>query len=160
MAVTIQAGDILLYKSNGSFIEDEISKITHSPYVHVAIAVGDGYIIEANGFIRTREIPVSEEPGYDVFRIPGLTDEQRKQIVEFAKSKLGTEYDYGEIVGLLIRFELWPTFPGFHEAGHYICSSLVDQALIAADVHRKNNAFIGNLSPGELLTYYDFKLVN
>lgn len=156
--MTIQAGDILFYKSDGSFIKDAISDITKSPYVHVAIAVGDGTLIESNGFIKTREIPLSDEPGYDVYRIPDLTDSQRKQIVDYAKSKIGTSYDYEMIVGLLIRFEIWPSFPGFHEAGHYICSGLVDDALIAAGVKRKSTKFIGNIAPSELLAEYEFTI--
>jgi hypothetical protein len=157
--VTIQAGDVLFFKSDGSFIEDEISRVTRSPYVHCAVAVGDGTLIDSNGFIKTREIPLEDEPGYDVFRIPGLTASHAYRMVEYAKSKIGTSYDYEKIAGLFIRFEIFHRFQGFHEKGHYICSSLVDEALIAANVPRKNKDFIGNLSPGEILTYYNFKLI-
>lgn len=152
--VRIEAGDVLLFRADESFIEKAISEITRSPYVHCAIAVGDGTLIEANGFIKTREIPLSEEPGFDVYRIPGLTVQQKEEIVNYAKAQIGTGYDYEEIVGLLIRFAIMHKFPGFHEEGHFICSGLVDDAFNAANVPRKNQDFIGNIAPGELLEYY------
>lgn len=157
--VKINAGDVLLFKSSGTFVEDIVCDVTKSEYCHVAIAVGDGTLIEANGFIKTREIPVTQEPGFDVFRVPGLTASQAYRIVEYAKKQIGTHYDYEKIIGLLIRFELFPHFKGLTEEGHFICSGLVDDALIAGGVPRKNQEFIGNLAPCELTEYYHLKRV-
>lgn len=157
--VNLEPCDVLMFKSDGSFIQNAISEVTKSPYVHSAIAVGDGNLIESNGFIKTREFPLSGEAGFDVYRIDKLTNEQKEKIINFAQSKIGTKYDYEKILGLLIRFELLPHFKGFTEPGHFICSGLVDEAFFNAAVSRKNKDFIGNLVPGELLTYYKFKRI-
>lgn len=158
--MNIQTCDILFYNSDGSFFQEAIKDITKSQYVHCALAVGNGDLIEANGFITTREIPLSGEPGFDVYRIDGLTDNQKEKILNFVKSKIGSKYDYEKVIGLLIRFELLPRFKGFSEAGHYICSGLVDEALLAGGVARKTKDFIGDLAPSELLKYYDLRRVN
>jgi uncharacterized protein YycO len=148
-----------MFHSNGSFIQEAIKDVTKSPYVHCALAVGNGDLIEANGFIRTREIPCSSESGFDVYRIEGLTTQQKAKIISFATSQIGTKYDYEKIAGLLIRFEFLHNFQGFEEKGHYICSGLVDESLIYGNVQRKNNEFLGNLAPGEMLTYYPLNQV-
>lgn len=157
--VNIQTCDILFYNSDGSFFQEAIKDITKSQYVHCALAVGNGDLIEANGFITTREIPLSGEPGFDVYRIEGLTNDQKSKILNYVKSKIGTKYDYEKIIGLVIRFKLFHHFEGFTEAGHFICSGLLDEAFLAGGVKRINSCFENNLAPGELLTYYQLKKV-
>jgi uncharacterized protein YycO len=148
-----------MFKSDGSFLQNTISEVTKSPYVHSALAVDSKTLIEANGFIKTREFPLSSETGFDVYRIEGLTGDQKSKIVNYAKSKIGTKYDYEKIVGLLIRFEIFPTFKGFNEAGHFICSGLLDEAFLDGGVQRKNQNFENDLAPCELLEYYKLKKV-
>lgn len=157
--MVIQSCDVLMFKSDGSFFQEAIKDVTKSEYVHCALAVGNGDLIESNGFIKTREIPLSGEAGFDVYRIEGLTNDQKAKILNYAKSKIGTHYDYEKILGLLIRFELLHHFKGFEEAGHFICSGLLDECFIVGGVPRKNQDFENDLAPSELLTYYQLKKV-
>lgn len=147
-------GDVIFVKLKGP-IADLVSDVEHSPYNHVAMYVGDGNIIEANGFIRTRVIPLSVYDGeYEVYRIPNLPEYQKRKIVDYALSKVGTHYDYLKILGLFIRFELFKRFRGWAERNHFICSELIDLSLHFGDVPRKRLDHLGDISPIELFYYY------
>jgi uncharacterized protein YycO len=156
----VEIGDVVFFKKDGSLINSLIADITHSDYTHVGMVVGENKMVEANGFIKTRSVPMSLITGqYEIYRIPNLTDEQKRKIVAYAESKIGTGYDYEKIVGLFIRFEFLRTFKGFDERNRYICSELVDLSLDAGGVHRLSQENLGNVSPSELLRYYKFNLV-
>jgi uncharacterized protein YycO len=156
----VEIGDVVFVKQKG-IIADLISKITKSPFNHVAMYVGNGKIIEANGFIRTRVVPLETYNGeYEIYRIPRLAEYQKRRIVDYALTKVGTKYDYAKILGLFIRFEFLKRFKGFEERNHFICSELIDRSLQAGDVPRKGMDFFGDISPSELFKYYNFERVN
>lgn len=158
--MVVQAGDVIFFKKTDSIITETIADITHSDYTHVGLMIDDRLMIESNGFIRTRIIPLElVTDQYEVHRIPSLTDEQKRKIIDFAICQVGTKYDYEKILGLLIRFEFLRKFKGFDEANRFICSELVDLAFHAGDVPRHTQSQLGNVSPSELFCYYDFEFI-
>jgi uncharacterized protein YycO len=156
----VEIGDIVFFRKTDTLLTRLIANVQHSPYTHVGMIVGDGLMVEAQGFMRTRILPLALEPDkYEIYRIPNLTDEQKRRIVEFAESKVYTKYDYWKAVGLFIRFEFMDRFKGFDESNRYICSELVDMALHAGNVPRRNMDHLGDVSPSELFVYYDLQKV-
>lgn len=122
-------GDILLYRSSGSLFDRLISWRTQGPFVHVAVDLGDGTMIDARlheGVTRhavqygnTLHIPLSHYTTPD--RIEAGIAFLLKQVQDKAKYSL---WDILDNIWLLHKLHLF-----IGESDAYDCSHLVAQYL-------------------------------
>lgn len=163
----MQRADVVFFKASDNWISKTIAKITSSDYTHVGLVITDSstnkcVIIEADRFIKTRKRVFTFDPSlHALYRIPNLTDTQKRDIVGYAESMVGTPYDYLQIIGFLLQL-VFKVNTGnlFNRANSLICSELIDKALFTSNVTRKNKIGIGNVMPQDLLGVYPFILIN
>lgn len=155
-------GSLVFYKNDHSFVSEAICLITRSQYNHCAIVVGYdeetnvATIIEANGFIKTRTSTIKIDDSHIIYAPKNMTKEMSDKVVQYAFSKIGTEYDYFQILGLFISYVFKePRFALFNSTNKFICSELVDKAYQYAGVPRKDKDNLGDISPQELFGEYD-----
>lgn len=129
-----------------------------SQFTHVFVVVDAGQVVEAmpGGAILT---PLStyltgERAGDTVLsRIP-LTDEQRAQVVEAARSLIGTPYSFADYLALAL--DHWGIRPRWlrryiADSGHLICSALVDECYRRAGISLfADQRDPGDVTPGDL----------
>ncbi len=157
---TLEPGDILLIEGN-QYVSGAIKYMTQSTWSHAAFYVGHDLpredrdvhgkrperprLIEVNlgeGCIAT---PLSRYQNYNtrICRPVGLSDEERRKVVEFMISKIGLKYDLRNIFDLLRYFFPTPPVPvswrrkmlafGSGDPTMAICSSLIAQAYQSID---------------------------
>jgi uncharacterized protein YycO len=157
--VNIQPGDVIFYKPSG-LIGWVISKITKSPYSHVAIAVDSDTILESNRFITTRLANIEKgKKVYHVYRLNGVTEIQQRDIVEHSMTTLGTKYDYLQILGLFFRYVFRLNYLSFNQHNKFICSENIDYAFLMSNIPRRDLQNLLDISPQELFEKYDLKRV-
>lgn len=119
-----QIADILLEYGSNSIIGEIIDDFEHSKYSHTAGIVSEGELIEANGFKKTGYIELSVYKNEaDIFTCDILTEKQRKLIVKYVKSQVGTTYDWVLLFEEAFRFLFNLAIP--HKEFHnHICSTL------------------------------------
>lgn len=119
----IRTADLLLVRGGG-FMDKVIEFVSHSAYSHVAGVVKDNEIIEALGFRKTGYQGIdSYAKESDLFTCDALTDDMRKQVVQFVVNTVGTSYDYFLIAWEAEHFLLGIDYP-YKENGTYDCSTL------------------------------------
>ena len=146
----LRLGDVLLVEGNQR-ISVAIKYLTQSTWSHAAVYVGDALgstadgsepntLVEADLVEGIIAVPLSKYETYNtrICRPVGLTDEDRRKIVEFVVNSLGMEYDLKNVTDL-IRY-LLPTPPvpvrfrrrmlalGSGDPTRAICSTLIVQA--------------------------------
>ncbi len=157
---TLQPGDILLVEGN-QHVSAAIKYLTQSTWSHAAFYVGHVLprpemdnsgtrqerprLIEVTlgeGCIAT---PLSKYQSFNtrICRPVGLSDQDRRRVVEFMISKIGLKYDLRNIFDLLRYFIPTPPVPvswrrkmlafGSGDATMAICSSLIAQAYQSID---------------------------
>ncbi|AYP68605.1 hypothetical protein EalM132_00093 [Exiguobacterium phage vB_EalM-132] len=111
----MQTGDILFIKGKG-LISSAIRLVDGGEYTHVAIALTENTILEAQYFTRSRIIknPYKE---YDIIRLD-LSGHDKCDILKLSVSLSGKWYDYKQIIGHLIKKPL-------NNPNNMICSELV-----------------------------------
>jgi hypothetical protein len=147
---TLTPGDVLLVEGN-AHVSGAIKYLTQSTWSHAAMFVGDVMPPPEGGGERPRLIEVNLGEGcvarplskYERFntricRAKGLSDEERKAVVDFMVAKLGLRYDHRHIFDLLRYFFPTPPVPvrwrrrmiafGSGDPTRAICSSLIAQA--------------------------------
>jgi hypothetical protein len=139
----------LLFVYGRTAIGRVISRVTRSPYSHVAVVLDRRHIAETDWRKPLRiEHNNYRETDYDVYRYhAGLTDEQKKVMEEFIDSMLGTKYDLLQTVtnGLFIL----TGFPIRDTPDRMNCSETVDRMFAAAGINLVSGA-PGKVTPGEL----------
>jgi hypothetical protein len=147
---TLQKGDILLVDGNSRF-STAIKYVTQSTWSHSALYVGDGLdikdsngdpavLIEADIDEGIRAISLSR---YDkmhtrICRPVGLSKEEIAQIVQFARARIGHQYDLKNVFDLVRYLIQTPPVPtrwrrqlialGSGDPTKAICSSLIAEA--------------------------------
>jgi len=148
----MKAGDIVFINGNTptSWI---VRKIDGGPYSHVAVAVSDTHILEAQYFTKARIAPMKYKD-FEVFDL-GLTDQQRDIIVHLGIELVGRWYDYLQIIWYFLNsiFKLDPK-KIWNSKNNLICSELVEELLFQVGFLEKEE-YLGNITPKEL---YDFLL--
>ena len=151
----IQPGDIIFYRPTG-FIGWAISKITKSEYSHVAMAVDNFHIIEADKFIQSRLSDLSYvEDIHRVYRIRDIDKATQFAVTTEALTMLGTNYDYSQVFGLFLRIILKRDEISLNRANKYICSEIIDSSLFRAKVPRRDMKHLGDITPQELFDKYN-----
>jgi uncharacterized protein YycO len=120
---TIRTADLLLVRGTG-WMDKAIEIVSHSPYSHVAGVVKENELVESVGFQKTGYEGIDTYARKsDLYTCDALTDQQRKDIVQFVISKIGTGYDYFLIAWEAGHFLLGINVP-YRENGRYDCSTL------------------------------------
>lgn len=115
------------------FVSEAINLATDSLWDHAEVQDDDGGWIAAHagtGVSKLAEnymVPSRERR----YSIP-CTDEQHDKAMAFARSKIGTPYDYGDIVGLLLHDR------AINQEGRVICSMFVFEAAWAGGIYMLN----------------------
>ncbi|AFQ96518.1 hypothetical protein [Bacillus phage vB_BceM_Bc431v3] len=155
----IQSADVIFYRPK-SFIGWVISKVTNSPYSHVALAIDSNTLIEANRFIKTRVVPIEYDNKIThIYRLDNVTQEERGRIVSIALSYEGTDYDYAQIFEMFVRIVFRIKRTLFNNQQKLTCSEVVDNAFYKAGVKRKDQEFLYDITPEELLHKYSLHRV-
>jgi len=155
----IQSADVIFYRPK-SFIGWVISKVTNSPYSHVALAIDSNTLIEANRFIKTRVVPIEYDNKIThIYRLDNVTQEERDRIVSIALSYEGTDYDYAQIFEMFVRIVFRIKRTLFNNQQKLTCSEVVDNAFYKAGVKRKDLEFLYDITPEELLHKYSLHRV-
>ncbi len=147
---TLRPGDILLVEGNQK-LSAAIKYLTQSTWSHAALYVGEACGAPPPGSEPARlievvlgegcvAVPLSKYATYNtrICRPVGLTPEDRKAIVDFMVSRIGTKYDLKNIFDMLRYFLPTPPVPvrwrrrmlsfGSGDPTRAICSSLIAQA--------------------------------
>ncbi|MGL4489615.1 MAG: lipo-like protein [Rhizobiaceae bacterium] len=147
---TLQPGDVLLIEGN-QHLSNAIKYLTQSTWSHAAIFVGDALPVSSDGTPRPQLIEVLLGDGciaapiakYETFntricRPVGLSDEDRKRLVQFCIDRLHTKYDMRNVFDLARYLLATPPVPvawrrrmialGSGEPTRAICSTLIAEA--------------------------------
>ena len=126
----LRIGDLFLVDGSG-LISKAIEDVEYGRrkvarrYSHVAGYIGNGQLIEAEGFRKTGYAPASKYAGCaDVFRCVSLTREQQKQILRLALWRVGGQYDYLLLGMEFIRCAFGIVIPYREPPNARICSTL------------------------------------
>lgn len=98
------------FVAGGGFVGGSIRWVTNSLFQHVEFGTPEGTWIGAHAGSGIQERPgdyakYSREFVYDV----PATDSQRAQLMIWARNQIGTQYNYADIIGLLVRKRKWTT---------------------------------------------------
>ena len=148
LAATLQPGDVLL--TNGTTRAAAlVRRITRSKWAHVAMYVGPleagpdpKCVVEADVAAGVRAVPLSEFNGaqVQVLRPRGLSDTDRRRLVDWVVGRIGYGYDFGHAWALaakllrlpfLSRLVMAPSAMA-QSASQFICSTLLAQAFLLA----------------------------
>ncbi|HET6872157.1 MAG TPA: hypothetical protein VFH42_04130 [Sporolactobacillaceae bacterium] len=147
----MRAGDVIFERGSG-FLADTIRYFDDGPYSHVAIAVSDTEILEAQFGVRSRIVPLYF---YDYEIIDcGFTDAQRERIKENANRLVGKKYDYLQIAWYVLR--KWLGLKGhnfLNNPAMLICSECVFDDLELSHVLGHTLYINSDVTPNELFNY-------
>jgi hypothetical protein len=149
LAHALKPGDVLLVEGN-TRLSAVIKYLTQSTWSHAALYIGDALgsrggeeprvLVEAEAETGVAPAPLSKFAHFNtrICRPVGLTDEDRKAVVDFAISKLGMQYDTRQILDLARFLFPYPPVPialrrrllaiGSGDPTRAICSTLIAEA--------------------------------
>ncbi len=152
-------GDCILVDCE-SIVGDGIEWLENGKISHVAIYEGHGNIIEARETgVRRSTIEKYERKKYQwmVRRINGITNEQRKKIVDIAVSYIGEPYDFFQFITLGIFLLLKKIFRiseywiiGQSKKDLMICSELFAKGCLGAGIDLFPGIDIRQITPDML----------
>jgi hypothetical protein len=145
----MKSGDIIFVRGN-SLISWLIKLFDHGQFSHVAIAVSDNEVLEAEYNTKTRITPFYFTD-YEIVDL-GLSAEQMKRVEELAPKLIGYKYDFFEIVTIAIRNIFDRKFRIWNSPKAYICSELVEFVLSDIGVIPKDKD-LRNITPNGLYEY-------
>lgn len=151
--------DIVLVRHN-SIMGKLIRKFDGGYYNHVGILVTDNIIIDA-GFAGVRTLLVSElETGakkkkleYNIFEVKDLTQEQKNIIAEYVINRIGTKYDFLQLISLLVFFVFninRKKEDPIDIRNKFICSELVSESFNEANFKFSDNIDNDNITPNDI----------
>lgn len=124
----IKPGDVLFVWGKG-LVDETIEWVTHGP-AHCAIFIDNKTLAEAQAGRVTGTALLAyyleEKYRLEVWRDESLTDDERIQMVSYARNHFGIHYDYLAILVDLARFKLDIPLDNFHEGKRRICSSYIN----------------------------------
>ena len=144
----MRKGDILFVRGNSCI--SKIINYVDGPYSHVALALSDDTILEAQRFTESR-IVKNYHVDYDVYRLK-LTDEQRDMLVECALRLIGRDYDYTQVFGTL--FNRLFRIARKNNRNKFICSELIVEMLYSIGyIDECSRESLIHSTPNELYKY-------
>jgi uncharacterized protein YycO len=167
----LKPGDILL-RCSSALASQMTEVMIWSRYTHSALYIGDGMIIDSTweGGVKIRSLAdfLDESSRVGVLRLPGLTSDQAEQVVEAAKSKAASAYNFegvkalgaqkldaltglpqqslGNLLGILGKAEQLPA--GATDNGKYACSELIASAFKAINIPLSQAS---GFTPGDMI---------
>lgn len=149
----MKAGDIIFVHGDDA-VDKLIEYFDHGQFSHVAIAISDTEIVEAQYKINVvkRTFP-KEYVKYSIIDL-GLTNEERNKVPSVALKLLDKKYDYLQILGCLIEdvFNIkGPNLLNNHQK--LICSELVFTVLNETNILKDLNINVDDgidLTPNQL----------
>lgn len=152
----MQAGDILFVRGK-SLLSRIIRWFDQGDFSHVAIAVSDTHILEAQYFTRSRIVENYFED-YDIVRFP--LDEADRIHLKFMIDSghyQGVWYDYAQIIWYMIErfikfFLKLDMRNPFNNPNHMICSEIVLEILCDLN-YADEDEYLGDITPNELYHY-------
>lgn len=142
----MQAGDIIFVRGHSPI--SRIIKLLDGEFSHVAIAVSDTHIFEAQRFTKSR-ITTLYFDDYEVLSLR-LDKNNQERVRDLAKLMCGYKYDYWQVFGFLIEKLFGFDRKNFmNSKDRYICSELIDIILFLLEIIPYND-YIGDLTPNEL----------
>lgn len=153
LAATLRPGDVLLVEGDRR-ISVPIKYLTQSTWSHAALYVGDALpqqpgdsdrntLIEADLVDGVKAVPLSTYRNFNtrICRPVGLSDEDRRAVIEYVVSRIGQSYDLKNVIDLLRYLLPIPPVPtrwrrkmlslGSGDPTRAICSTLLAQAFQA-----------------------------
>jgi hypothetical protein len=141
----MRAGDIVFVRGN-TLISRLIRFFDKGEFTHVAIAVSDTHVVEAQRFTPVRIAPMMTFEDYELVSLD-LTEEQRDKLIKLAFQATGQLYDYVQAFSYVFRRFLRTGV--WNNPNAVICSELV--AKLLADVgYLEPSAEIFDYTPNEL----------
>ena len=125
--IILKQGDVLAYKGDkNSPISETVKFMTKSQYSHLCLYISNDNAIEADGIKGDiNYVDINNYKGrLDVYTCPSLTDLQRKQICDYAISKIGEKYDYLLLFYLFLK-QIFKFRFRIRDRNSDICSELV-----------------------------------
>lgn len=150
LAATLRKGDVLLVEGSNRF-STAVKYLTQSTWSHAALCVADGSglknagfpdeeLVEADVIEGVRRVPLSDFWSLHtrICRPVGLSTQEIDQVVAYALSRIGHQYDLKNIIDLARYLVQTPPVPvrwrrrmlalGSGDPTKAICSSLIAQA--------------------------------
>lgn len=123
-------GDILFYETE-TIVGKIIRKVTGFKYSHVALVIDEHCnVLDVNAFIKSRKINFfkTDYKSVKVLRIKGgLTEKQKRELVEKHKNLLGKKYDYLGILFLFFKLKFGLKVDKYKDDySKFWCSEIVD----------------------------------
>jgi hypothetical protein len=145
LAATLRKGDVLLVEGNSRF-SVAVKYLTQSTWSHAAIYIGEvegsdiGMLLEADVVEGVRLVPISHywASHTRICRAVGLSEDELNTVIDYAKAKIGYQYDLKNIIDLARYLVRTPPVPsqwrrrmlslGSGDPTRAICSSLIAEA--------------------------------
>jgi hypothetical protein len=150
---TLRPGDVILVEGN-TRLSSIIKYLTQSTWSHAALYIGDALgvdpsdpdpkiLLEAHAQDGVLTVPLSRYARFNtrICRPVGLSEADRKKVVDYAVAQIGKQYDTREIVDLARYLFPYPPVPiflrrrmlaiGAGDPTKAICSTLIAEAFYA-----------------------------
>jgi uncharacterized protein YycO len=146
----VEQFDLLFYRGSG-VAASIISKVTKSPYTHVALVLDEFHLVEADWYhpLAIRHIEYRTE-NFDIYRVGDLDDVQRSRIKRYIYETINSPYDYPLVLSHLLKY----FFGGkllFNSPRRFDCSEWVDLAFNYAGIDLLPNTQISTVTPADLV---------
>jgi uncharacterized protein YycO len=150
----ISAGDIIFVRNNNWFTTNLITFFDKGRFSHVAIAVSDTHVVEAQWGTKVRIIPFYY--GQDEYAVVdlGLTQEEREKVSDIALTMTGKWYDYPQLFGYAFKKILGKKNGRniFNNPNNWICSELVYYMLVSIGKIKQEDT-LNDLTPNQLYNF-------
>lgn len=150
----LQIGDIVFFKRK-NFFASLVSRITKSPYSHVAMVIYPGYMIEANWYKKSNIVAFEYNPEYmEAFRIKGgLSHSQQMIVLNKSGKQLGKTYDYPQLFEYVLEYLFKARFfdSFLNSKNLIICSELIDDIYDEISIDLVPDRAKGNVTPADLV---------
>ena len=134
----MKAGDIIFVRGN-TILSKCIRYFDKGEFSHVAIAVSDTHVLEAQYFTKSRITPMYFTD-YEIIDL-GFTDEERMDTIKIGIELVGVWYDYFQAISYIFR-------TGFNNPNHYICSEMI--AILLDRLGKEQFQLETNITPNQL----------
>ncbi len=135
----METGDLIFVRGD-SLVSKAVRFFDKGEFSHVAIALSDSHILEAQYFTKSRITPMYFSD-YEIMKIP-LTENEQHEALEIGVDLVGKWYDYLQIIGYVLN-------SNFNNPRQLICSEMI--ALFLFRLGKINNyEEYAYLKPNEL----------
>ncbi|MFC9727554.1 MULTISPECIES: YiiX/YebB-like N1pC/P60 family cysteine hydrolase [Bacillus cereus group] len=154
----MRQGDIVFLQGK-SLISKAVRFFDKGTFSHVAIAMSETHILEADFDTRVSIVPLDKKQ-YNIIEVIdlGLNQEERSRVVDMGTKVIGKKYDYMQIIWYILDKLLGLKGKNrLNNPNNYICSELVfvvlEEAGILEELTLKSGSRGIDMTPNQL---YDF----